>query len=67
MSKPEVLERHDASRVDEGRDRTRLGDGGHVEGAALGPDLELLLEVADRLDLDLYSASALISSSKISW
>ena len=29
------------------------GHGRHVERAAFGPDLELLLEVAGRLDLDL--------------
>ena len=50
---PEVLERDDAPGVDEAGIAPGLGHGGDVERAALGADLELLLEVADRLDLDL--------------
>src|SRR5918998_353486 len=48
----EILEGHDRACLDQIGDRSRLGHGRHVEGAALGADLELLLEVADRLDLD---------------
>ena len=36
--------------VDETGDRSRLRYGSKVEGAAFGPDLELLLEVGGRLD-----------------
>ena len=39
--------------VDERRDGAGLRDRGNVERAAFGSDLELLLEVADGLDLDV--------------
>ena len=55
MSKPDVLERDDVARLGQVGDRAGLRHGGDVERAALGPDLELLLEVADRLDLDRRS------------
>src|SRR3546814_16012022 len=49
----EVLERHDAAVGRELPHRSGLRHGGQVEGAALGPDLELLLAVAGSLDLRL--------------
>ena len=44
----QVLERHDVARLGQVGDGAGLRHGGDVERAALGPDLELLLEVADR-------------------
>jgi hypothetical protein len=50
---PEVLERDDRAALGQRGDPTGLRHGGDVQRAALRLDLELLLEVAGRDDLDV--------------
>ena len=68
MSKPMSSSATMLPGVDERRDRARLRHGRDVERAALGADLELLLEVAGRTRSRRCSRRpTLIMSSKIFW